>query len=187
MVAMPSERHMSRQFEWKNALQRYGANVELEKTVRIKGARVIVDVFAKVEGKTFLIEIGDINDDRKHALLEFYSEKPNIEFIHEDYTEDKIHHVLEQIGAYLNTEEYKAFVERRHREKMKEKRKGNIIKWLIYTILSLWLVPSVILGVINLELGIAWFLGWIFLFIMIVFLLAMGVFTPMPKIRSEND
>ena len=182
MVVMPSETHMRRQFQWKNALQRYGANVNLEQSLHIRRAKVIVDVIAKVERKTFLIEIGKINDERKHALLEFHAEKPNIEFIHEDYGDNKIPMVLEQIGAYRNSEEYKTLVERRRRAErefdMREKRKQKITKWIIYTILSFWLIPSVILGVIKSDLGIAWFIGWIFLLIMIGILFVMGVFHP---------
>ena len=59
-------------------------NVVLEKTVRIRNAPVIVDVFAVLDGKKYLIEIGDIADKRKFALMEIYAEQnSNTEFIHE--------------------------------------------------------------------------------------------------------
>lgn len=88
---MPSERHIRRQIAWSDKLRQYGAIVELEKMVQIKKAKVIVDVCAKTEGKFFLIEIGNIDDSRKHSLMEFYaSQNPNIEFVHEPYGENKI-------------------------------------------------------------------------------------------------
>ena len=63
---MPSERHIRRQIEWSDKLRQYGAIVELEKRIRIKRAKVVVDVYAEAEGKVFLIEIGNIDDEQKH-------------------------------------------------------------------------------------------------------------------------
>jgi len=87
---LPREAHVERQVYWKNTLQKYGSIVNLEKTVQIRGAPVIVDIVAEIDGKKFLIEIGDIADKRKKALMQFYAEKnPTIEFIHENYGEKK--------------------------------------------------------------------------------------------------
>ena len=48
----------------------------------------ILDKIAEVEEKKYLIEIGDIADKRKNALMQFYAEQnSNIEFIHEGYGE----------------------------------------------------------------------------------------------------
>jgi len=104
---LPSERHIIRQIRWREALRKKGAHVSLEKTVHIRSAKVIVDVYAKIEDKTFLIEIGDIEDHRKHSLLQYYSEEnPNIIFVHEPYGRDEISRVLEFIDAYRNSREY---------------------------------------------------------------------------------
>jgi len=68
--------------------------------VHIKRATVIVDVCAKTEGKLFLIEIRNIEDSRKHSLMEFYaSQNPNIEFVHETYGENKIPLFLSDITS----------------------------------------------------------------------------------------
>ena len=61
---MPREEHIMRQVEWKKRLEPYGS-VELKKQLIIRGARIIADVYAQIEGKELIIEIGDIGDDRK--------------------------------------------------------------------------------------------------------------------------
>jgi len=87
---MPSERHIRRQIEWSEKLRKYGCKVSLEESIRVEGARVVPDVLAKAEGKTFIIEIGDIEDERKNALLSLYAKQdPNVEYVHEPYGSDK--------------------------------------------------------------------------------------------------
>lgn len=116
VVVMPSERHLMRQVEWKNRLEKHGFTVFLEKPFDIKGAKVVVDVVALAEGKTFLIEVGNIEDERKHVLMEYYAQdNPNIEFVHEPYETNRIPFVLEQINAYLNSEEFKEELKERER------------------------------------------------------------------------
>lgn len=103
---MPREEHIMRQVTWKKRLEQYG-KVELEKQLVIRGARIVADVYAQIEGKEFIIEIGDIGDNRKNALLQFYAEsKPNVVFIREAYGENKIQEALEQIKTYLRSPEY---------------------------------------------------------------------------------
>jgi len=120
---LPREAHITRQIEWKNTLSKYGCSVSLERTVHIRGAQVIVDVYAEAEEKTFLIEIGDIDDKRKTALMRFYAEQnPNIEFVHEPYYSDKMNEVLESLNAYRNSGEYKVFKRREHLKQLKEKK-----------------------------------------------------------------
>lgn len=109
---MPSERHINRQIQWRDALRKYGANASLERTIRIKGARIVVDVYAEIEGKTLLVEIGNINDERKTALMQYYAdENSEIEFIHEPYGKNKIQQVLESLQSYRNSEEYQKQLE----------------------------------------------------------------------------
>lgn len=108
---MPREQHIERQIEWKKKLQEYGCNVGLEKTIYINGAPIIVDVYAKSEDKTFLIEIGDIDDKRKYALIEYYAkDNSNIVFVHEEYFANKMQDVLGLINAYRNSPEYKQLI-----------------------------------------------------------------------------
>jgi hypothetical protein len=124
---MPREAHIERQVQRKNTLQKYGCNVTLEKIVYIRNAPVIIDVFAEVDGKKFLIEIGDIADKRKNALMQFYAEEnPNIEFIHEGYGINKIPTVLESISAYREKPEYTIYKKLR---KIKEARDNSIKSW----------------------------------------------------------
>jgi hypothetical protein len=66
---MPRETHIERQVEWKQQLTKYGFRVALEKQVIIRNAPVIVDVYAILGGKKYLIEIGNIADKRKIALM----------------------------------------------------------------------------------------------------------------------
>lgn len=152
---MPSERHINRQVQWRTELQKYGCNVSLERTVRIKGARVVVDVYAEVEGKAFLIEIGNIDDERKTALMQYYAqEKPNIEFLHESYGENKIPRVLESLASYRNSAEYKAM-----RERKETLRKYNVKKiqlksvrkpmWSDLTLKLFLAVPTILIFVLS--------------------------------------
>ena len=124
---MPSEEHLVRQVEWKKKLEQYG-KVELEKQLSIRGAKIFADVYAQIEGKEFIIEVGDIGDDRKNALLQLYAEsKPNIVFIHEAYGQNNIQDVLEQINAYLHSPERQLERQLEIRKKIEElekKKKG---------------------------------------------------------------
>jgi hypothetical protein len=120
---LPSEEHIRRQIEWSERLQPF-YDVKLEEDMRIEGARVVVDVVAKYYDKTFLIEVGDINDDRKYALMKIYAENdPDVTFIHEPYGADKINQVLESLDAYRNSAEYKALKRREHVKQLKEKKR----------------------------------------------------------------
>ena len=112
----------------------------MENTIYINNAPVIIDVYAEVERKTFLIEIGDIADRRKVALLELYvNQNPNIEFIHECYGENKIQQVLDFITAYHEKErvyrespEYKKLLEKRELLKKQETIKQYKRKFKIF-------------------------------------------------------
>jgi len=136
-----------RQVEWKERLQRYG-QVEVEKQLRIKGARVVIDVYAIIENKEFMIEIGDIEDERKQALLQFYAEsKPNTVFIHEAYGQDKIQEVLEHINAYLQSPERQLEMRKKIEELEKKKKalpKYTMILGICYSVMILifWLLFS---------------------------------------------
>lgn len=98
---MPREAHIERQVQWKTILQENGCNARLEKSIKIKGARVVVDVFVEFGGITYLIEIGDIDDERKNALLQIYAQhNSKINFIHEAYGQDKTQEVLSNLSSY---------------------------------------------------------------------------------------
>ena len=165
---MPREQHIERQVHWKNKLQEYGENVQLEKTVYIKDAPVIVDVYAEIEEKIFLIEIGDIVDKRKIALMQYYAElNPNIHFIHEDYGADKIQQVLESITAYLNSPEYRQLIQLRlslekqsQKFKLTKKRKK---RRELYALIATMLVPTFALFVVNVYYAVFWFGFWFFI------------------------
>jgi len=127
---MPREEHLVRQVEWKKKLEQY-SKVELEKQLTIRGAKIFTDVYAQIEGKEFIIEIGDIGDDRKNALLQLYAEsRPNVVFIHEAYGENKIQKVLEQINAYLHSPEYQLELKKR-KERQSIQNFWTIVKWIV--------------------------------------------------------
>jgi len=141
---MPSERHIRRQIAWSDELRQHGCDVKLEETVFIKNARVIVDVYAKAEGKTFLIEIGDIEDERKTALMQFHAQQnPNIEFIHEPYGSNMIQKVLESIQAYRNSTQYKLLRQRSLDEQNQLRQKIKADQTII--------IVSLILGIISIA------------------------------------
>ncbi len=182
---MPSEEHIDRQVRWRTKLQKYGCEVNLERTVYIRGAKVVVDVYAEVEGKTFLIEIGDINDERKTALIQYYAEdNPKIEFIHEDYGENKIPQVLESITAYRNSPEYKHLAHQRmlleqQRKKAKIDDRRNK-RYSLFTILIVWLVPSVALMAFDDIIALGWFaFGFMLLFVFPFMLFFLGEYAPL--------
>lgn len=170
---MPSERHINRQIQWRDTLRKYGANVSLERTIRIKGARVVVDVYAEMEGKKFLVEIGEINDKRKTALMQYYAdENPEIELIHETYGENKIQQILESLQSYRNSEKYQKRLEIRIEETEEKIRKlEKSIKWgpIAFGLLS---SEFLIIGLYVLSLGAI--AGSLMLFIL-VFLLILVV------------
>lgn len=115
---MPREAHIERQVEWKQQLTKHGFRVTLEKTVRIRNAPVIVDVFAVLDGKKYLVEIGDIADKRKIALMQIYAEQNhNVEFIHEGYGQDKIQTVLQSSKSYKNSPEHNDYLSKKVRTK----------------------------------------------------------------------
>ncbi len=119
-ILLPREAHLERQVQLKNMLQKHGCHVKLEKTIDIENAKVIVDVYVKSEGKTFLIEIGNIDDNRKTALMKIYAQQnPNIEFIHEGYGEDKSQQVLSSLSSYRETQEYKDYLGKIENKKKK--------------------------------------------------------------------
>lgn len=55
-------------------------------------------------------------------------------------------------------------------------RKGRIMRWIVYTVLALWLMPSIVLGIVNFESGLTWFIGWIGIFILIGIILFFDAF-----------
>ncbi|HLE75126.1 MAG TPA: hypothetical protein VI864_03670 [Candidatus Bathyarchaeia archaeon] len=179
---MPRQEHLMRQAEWKNTLEKYGCSVILEKTIRIKGAQIIADVYAETEGKTFLIEIGDIEDERKTALMQYHAEaNSNIEFIHENYGENKMPQVLEFITAYRNSPEYKHLT---HQKMIWEQQRRNAKikdirtkRHVLYSILFIWLVPAVALLFIDTATALGWFIGCpILIFGLPILLIFLGVF-----------
>jgi hypothetical protein len=66
---MPREEHLHRQIAWKEALSQFG-ETHLEQSLTIRGAQIFTDVYAEIEGKEYIIEIADVADKRKEALLE---------------------------------------------------------------------------------------------------------------------
>ena len=183
---MPSERHINRQVEWRTELQKYGCKVSLERTVSIRGARVIVDVYVEVEGKTFLIEIGDISDERKTALMQYHAEdNPNIQFIHEDYGENKIPEVLESVTAYRNSPEYKRLTHQRmlfeQQRKKAEREARRNKRYILYTILIMWFIPSITLMFFDPSMALYWFAGYFLLVFLSPFIIDIGLaFLGMP-------
>lgn len=132
---MPREEHIMRQTEWKRHLERYG-KVELEKQLLIKGARVVIDVYAVIENKEFIIEIGNIDDRRKYALLQFYVEsKPNVVFIHEPYGKNRIQETVEKITAYQNSPEYQEYLTEQLKKLKKDMQRSQqtVLIWLSFT------------------------------------------------------
>lgn len=106
---MPREEHITRQIEWQKALAQYG-NVHLEASLKINDAPIIADVYAEIGDKHYIIEIGDIEDKRKEALLELLAnQNSKVIFAHEHYGENKMPQVLETVQAYLDSEDYKAY------------------------------------------------------------------------------
>ena len=102
---MPRQEHILRQVDWQKELSKFGKTT-LEKSLQIRGAEVFVDVYAKIGSKEYLIEIGDIADKRKEALLEIYAEhNPRILFIHENYGQNRIPEVLKTIERFRNSSE----------------------------------------------------------------------------------
>jgi len=144
---MPREEHLVRQVEWKKKLEQYG-KVELEKQLSIRGTKIFADVYAQIEGKEFIIEVGDIADGRKNALLQLYAEsRPNVVFIHEAYGENKIQEVLEQINAYLRSPERQLEMRKKIEELEKKKKtvpKYTMILGTCYSVMILifWLLFS---------------------------------------------
>ena len=119
----------------------------------------------KLMGKIFLIEIGDITDKRKNALMQIYAEQnPNIEFIHEGYGRNKIPTVLESISAYTEKPEYKRL------KKIKEGREAFNKSWTGLCASAFFIC---ILSIFNSQY---WFLLWGVLLIPFVwvFILAIG-------------
>lgn len=140
------------------------------KTIYINNAPVIIDVYAEVEGKTFLIEIGDIQDKRKIALLELYTrQKHNTIFIHEEYGENRIQQVLESINVYLHSPEYKQILQDRLIQQDIEIRKriedkhNKRLQLLGLSIIVF--VPAIVLAFLSPEMAPYWIglsLGTIF-------------------------
>lgn len=166
---MPREEHLVRQVEWKKKLEQYG-KVELEKQLSIRGAKIFADVYAQIEGKEFIIEVGDISDERKNALLELYAEsKPNIIFIHEAYGQDKIPEVLQQINAYLQSPEYQLYIQAEKLKKLEEMEKEKKSLPICVTIVGIFY--SVIILIFSPFLGVERLAFWLlFLFVVMVFL-----------------
>jgi hypothetical protein len=167
---MPREEHLVRQVEWKKKLEQYG-KVELEKQLSIRGAKIFADVYAQIEGREFIIEVGDIGDDRKNALLQLYAEsKPNIVFIHESYGQDKIQNVLEQINAYLHSPERQLEMRKKIEELEKKKKampKNTMILGIFFSVMIL---------IFGLLPEITPYLAHLFLFVygLLVFLFFIG-------------
>ena len=161
-VFMPREAHIERQVQWKNKLSEYGLKVNLEKTIYIQNAPVIVDVFAELEGKTFLIEIGDIEDKRKKALMELYAEQNrDIDFIHEPYNTDKISMVLENVTSYLISPEYHqiqmAKEKARITKEKTEKQKSTVYLFIII----IFIVGFIYFNEIHLIWAVVWMSIWL--------------------------
>jgi hypothetical protein len=104
---MTRQEHHMRQMKWFEELSKYGF-AEIEPSIKIRDAVVYPDVYGKIENIEFIIEIGDVDDKRKEALLEIYAEKnPLVVFVHEHYGEDKLGEVLGRIDGYQSSPEVK--------------------------------------------------------------------------------
>jgi len=160
---LPREAHIERQVQWKNKLSKYGCRVNLEKTVYIRNAPVIVDVYAENEGKTYLIEIGDISDKRKIALMELYAKQnQNIEFIHEPYNTNKIGEVLDNLIAYRNSDEF-LHLQLAKMEDRKNKRKMLVALLFVFVVPFLWFLSY------DTLLAFGWVVIWFGIPIFLVF------------------
>jgi len=169
---MPREAHIERQVHWKTTLQKYGCKVTLEKTVHIRNAPVIVDVFAEVEGKKYLIEMGDIADKRKNALMQFYAEQNfNIEFIHEGYGENKIPTLLESVTSYQQSPEYDRLKKKQQKlEEIKENRLTFNVLWTgfcIFAFIFCFAIP-VKFNALSFLMAIGFLMPFLWFFILIV-------------------
>lgn len=181
---MPREKHIVRQVQWKNRLQAYGCYVNLEKTIYINYAPVIVDVYAEVEGKTFLIEIGDIRDKRKIALLELYArQKPNTIFINEEYGENKIQQVLESINVYLNSPEYKEILQDRLIQQEIEIRKRiedkHNKRMQLFGLAIIIFIPTIVLAFVE-PLTVGYWIGFWVAIIFVIPLMLLFMLEPRP-------
>jgi len=85
---------------------------------------------------------------------------------------------LKKIMAYpdlildeLIQEDFKRHPELKQKLEREKKIKNGIIAFL----LSIWLIPGFLLSLVNLEWGIAWFIGGILLFLFGIFLLFLGM------------
>lgn len=169
---MPREEHLVRQVEWKKKLEQYG-KVELEKQLSIRGAKIFADVYGQIEEKEFIIEVGDIADGRKNALLQLYAEsRPNVVFIHEAYGENKIREVLEQINAYLHSPERQ--LEMRKKIEELEKKKKALPKDTM--ILGIGETVVILIFLLLFSAEVIPYLAFLFLFVfgLVVFLFFVG-------------
>lgn len=197
---MPREQHIVRQVQWKNKLQEYGCSVNLEKRIYINKAPVIIDVYAEVEEKKFLIELGDIQDKRKIALLELYSrQKHNTIFIHEEYGENRIQQVLESINGYLHSPEYKQILrDRVIRQEIQDRKTiedmHNKRLQLLGLSIIMW-VPAIVLAFLSPEIAAYWIGFWVVLIfvlpVMLVFMLERGpisyLFSLLQSLESQKE
>lgn len=104
---MTRQEHHLRQVKWYETLSQYG-KAEIEPSIKIRNAEIFPDVYAEIDDKKYIIEIGDVDDKRKEALLSIYAENHrDLVFIHEHYGEDKINEVLKTINAYRSSDEGK--------------------------------------------------------------------------------
>jgi len=125
-----------------------------------------------------LIEIGDIQDKRKIALLELYTrQKHNTIFIHEEYGENRIQQVLESINVYLHSPEYKQIlqdrliqqdIEIRKRIEDKHNKRMQLLGLSIIVF-----VPAIVLAFLSPEIVGYWIAFWI---VMIFLLPLMSAF-----------
>jgi len=127
---MPREEHLIRQVEYKKALEKYGY-VHLEHSLEVEGKYIRADIYAEIEGKKYIIEIGDIDDEDKGIILGLYAKlHPEMVFIHEHYGENKLEGILQTIRQYFNSSEYienqlKKEEDARKREEARENQKNE--------------------------------------------------------------
>ena len=122
---MTRQEHHVRQMKWFEELGKYG-KAQIEPSVRIRKAEVFPDVYAEIDGKKYIIEIGDVDDQRKEALLELYAENnSDLVFVHERYGEDKIEQTLETIKEYQDSDEC---TERQIQQMEMEKQRTALLK-----------------------------------------------------------
>lgn len=161
---MPREEHLLRQMEWKNTLTKFG-RVSLEKSISIGGALIYADVYATIDGREYIIEIGDMADKKKQELLESYGKNQNVIFMHEGYGQDKIIEVLQTISRFRDSPSGKAQLFNLHLQSRKKKLRNFGVKIGLFTyvlnvVLLIFFMISGSPEAMNVYIVFGFVLGW---------------------------